>query len=217
MSRKLCKNIKGEGSAFYIGTEPSPKGRGYCARYEKIGTKMKGKDGNIWVVQSKTSGTRAWIKAKTVKIQKKEKEPSEELLKGRTIRVMNLSKWNIWQQYISREQQIIHNTLMKMSAEFNRHGINVYYCLWQRHPNGYYISDDPWNSLIKKDRDYLKKPYIIIPFKMIFGKFAKLEYVCLQHTLTKKWKPIVDDIMFSKFRNLYQWNGSSSKAICIAV
>ena len=32
----------------YKGNEPSPKGLGYCASGEKEGTKMKGKDGNMW-------------------------------------------------------------------------------------------------------------------------------------------------------------------------
>lgn len=33
----------------YTGMEPSPKGFGFCASVEKEGTKMKGKDGNIWI------------------------------------------------------------------------------------------------------------------------------------------------------------------------
>ncbi len=35
---------------YYKGDEPSPKGRGYCASAEKIGTKKKGGDGKMWVV-----------------------------------------------------------------------------------------------------------------------------------------------------------------------
>lgn len=41
-----CKNNP---KKTYIGTEPSPKGLGYCASGEKEGTEMKGKDGNMWV------------------------------------------------------------------------------------------------------------------------------------------------------------------------
>jgi hypothetical protein len=41
-----CKNNH---KKTYIGDEPSPKGLGYCASGEKEGTKMKGKDGNIWI------------------------------------------------------------------------------------------------------------------------------------------------------------------------
>ena len=41
----------------YLGSEPSPKGLGYCASGEKEGTEMKGKDGNMWV---KKNGK--WVK-----------------------------------------------------------------------------------------------------------------------------------------------------------
>ena len=33
---------------IYKGTEPSPKGLGFCASGEKEGKKMKGKDDNMW-------------------------------------------------------------------------------------------------------------------------------------------------------------------------
>jgi hypothetical protein len=49
-----CKNNP---KKTYEGTEPSPKGLGYCASGEKEGTKMKGKDGNMWI---KSNGK--WIK-----------------------------------------------------------------------------------------------------------------------------------------------------------
>jgi hypothetical protein len=50
---KPCKNLPKTGwrpSAHYIGTEPSPKGLGICARFEKVGQKRRGKDGRVWVV-----------------------------------------------------------------------------------------------------------------------------------------------------------------------
>ncbi len=49
-----CKN---NSKKTYKGNEPSPKGLGFCASSEKEGTKMKGKDGNIWI---KSSGK--WVK-----------------------------------------------------------------------------------------------------------------------------------------------------------
>ena len=57
-----CKN----GVGSYTGKEPSPKGRGYCARHEKIGTKKRGRDKKMWVVKSVklASGKRSrrWFK-----------------------------------------------------------------------------------------------------------------------------------------------------------
>ena len=49
-----CKNNP---KKTYLGSEPSPKGFGYCASGEKEGTEMKGKDGNMWV---KKNGK--WVK-----------------------------------------------------------------------------------------------------------------------------------------------------------
>ena len=49
-----CKNNP---KKTYLGSEPSPKGLGYCASGEKEGTEMKGKDGNMWV---KKNGK--WVK-----------------------------------------------------------------------------------------------------------------------------------------------------------
>ena len=58
-----CKNVKRSG-AYYTGKEPSPKGLGYCARGEKIGTKMTGKNKKMWKVKSvkyKNKRVRRWV------------------------------------------------------------------------------------------------------------------------------------------------------------
>lgn len=71
----LCRNGKG----FYRGTEPSPKGRGYCARHEKIGTKKRGRDKKMWIVRSVklTTGKRSrrWVRVTSNK-------PKVKKLKG---------------------------------------------------------------------------------------------------------------------------------------
>ena len=54
-----CKNDK---SRTYKGTEPSPKGKGYCAHAENVGSKKKGKDGNMWEVKQIKNGSKRWIK-----------------------------------------------------------------------------------------------------------------------------------------------------------
>ncbi len=46
--------------ATYKGTEPSPKGLGYCARVGKVGTEMQGRDGRIWVIRANKAGTKQW-------------------------------------------------------------------------------------------------------------------------------------------------------------
>ena len=53
-----CKNNP---KKSYKGTEPSPKGLGWCASGESIGKKRKGKDGNMWIVK-KTKTSKRWVR-----------------------------------------------------------------------------------------------------------------------------------------------------------
>jgi|ETNvirenome_6_85_1030632.scaffolds.fasta_scaffold00148_32 hypothetical protein len=55
----ICKNDK---TKKYKGTEPSPKGLGYCAHAEKTGTIKKGKNKEIWIIKKSSNGTKKWIK-----------------------------------------------------------------------------------------------------------------------------------------------------------
>jgi len=53
-----CKNcVEGKPVSYYTGKENTPQGRGYCARYEKEGKKMMGKDGKMY-----RSNGKKWIK-----------------------------------------------------------------------------------------------------------------------------------------------------------
>jgi hypothetical protein len=65
--KKTCKNTRwlraGWAIGKYSGTEPSPKGLGYCAKYEYVGTYRRGKDKNWWV--KKSNGR--WVRDKTYK------------------------------------------------------------------------------------------------------------------------------------------------------
>jgi len=54
-----CKN---DPTSSYVGLEPSPKGFGYCAHAELIGTIRKGKDNEWWIVSSSQNGTKRWVK-----------------------------------------------------------------------------------------------------------------------------------------------------------
>lgn len=60
----------------YKGTEPSPKGRGFCAHSEDIGKKMKGLDGNMWEIKATTAGVKRWVKCSVdKKSSSKNKKP----------------------------------------------------------------------------------------------------------------------------------------------
>lgn len=56
-------------SCTYTGNEPSPKGFGFCARNEQVGTKKIGTDGNVWIVKKRESG-RYWAKTSSQESKK---------------------------------------------------------------------------------------------------------------------------------------------------
>ena len=58
-----CKN---DSSRNYKGTEPSPKGLGYCAHAEKLNSKKKGKDEHNWYVIKTKVGVKRWAWEKTI-------------------------------------------------------------------------------------------------------------------------------------------------------
>ena len=60
-----CKN---DINRSYKGTEPSPKGLGYCAHVMEVGKKKKGKDNNMWIIKEIKNGSKRWIKYNGKKI-----------------------------------------------------------------------------------------------------------------------------------------------------
>lgn len=62
----MSKRCKNDPTRFYKGTEPSPKGNGYCAHSFEAGTIMKGKDSQYWVVVQvgKKKKIKRWVKQK---------------------------------------------------------------------------------------------------------------------------------------------------------
>lgn len=56
-----CKN---DDKKYYRGTEPSPKGHGYCAHACKIGEIKKGKNGQTWRVEMSRNRVKRWVQRK---------------------------------------------------------------------------------------------------------------------------------------------------------
>ena len=66
----ICKN---DPKKSYKGTEPSPKGFGFCAHAEKLGIIKKGLDGNNWKIESTAQGVKRWVKQSSKSSSKSEK------------------------------------------------------------------------------------------------------------------------------------------------
>ena len=61
-----CKN---DPTRFFTGTEPSPKGLGWCAHSMNVGNIKKGKDGNKWVIKQVKNGSKRWMMIKEEDIE----------------------------------------------------------------------------------------------------------------------------------------------------
>ena len=68
----LCKNSS---YGYYTGKEPSPKGLGYCAHSERVGSLRRGNDGDMWIVQQDKNHRLSWKKVGTPGTPKKKKTP----------------------------------------------------------------------------------------------------------------------------------------------
>jgi len=52
-----CKNDK---TRTYVGTEPSPKGKGWCAHAQTVGDRKRSADGRMWIVCADKNDRRSW-------------------------------------------------------------------------------------------------------------------------------------------------------------
>ena len=79
----------------YKGTEPSPKGLGYCAHSEDVGTIKKGNDGNKWIIAN-VKNIKRWIRYN----KKDSKNNKKEIKKDDKINSVNIdcSKFAIYEK-----------------------------------------------------------------------------------------------------------------------
>jgi hypothetical protein len=71
-----CKN---DPTRSFKGTEPSPKGIGWCAHSMKVGAVKKGNDGNKWIIKQVKNGSKRWMKVKVNKKVNKIKSENNEI------------------------------------------------------------------------------------------------------------------------------------------
>lgn len=62
-----CRNSPAGVTKTYKGTEPSPNGLGWSAKYDDIAKKRKGKNGKMWQVVESRTGVRQWKSVTTKK------------------------------------------------------------------------------------------------------------------------------------------------------
>lgn len=81
-----CKN---DPKTSYTGKEPSPKGKGFCAKKERIGSKKRGKDGKMWIVKKRIDGVKLWTRFSSKQVNKlsKKKVSKKKIVKKRKYRM----------------------------------------------------------------------------------------------------------------------------------
>ena len=82
----------GDPSRSYKGTEPSPKGLGYCAHTHSVGTTKTGNDGNTWTVETTYRGTKRWVKKSGSGKRKSPKRVSKKKTSGKRRITKRVSK-----------------------------------------------------------------------------------------------------------------------------
>ena len=102
-----CKN---DNSRNYSGTEPSPKGFGYCAHAEKIYTIKEGLDNNYWYV-SPIGNSKKW---KLLRIPGKWFNNLKKINK-----IVNLDTTNIWLKKYDKELKNTTITKIKKGKNYN--------------------------------------------------------------------------------------------------
>jgi len=166
-----CKNnIKKK----YKGTEPSPKGLGYCASGAKVGEKRKGKDGNNWVVKKIKTGSKRWMKTyKTYTITGK-----RDGFGAQYQAIMSGIAYSIYHNY-----KYIHTPFKEINHTRNQKNVNML-----NNFIGIPVSD---NIIVNKKESYSK---IVHNSK----KPSKYYTPKVLHILRKYYystpKPLIDDI-----------------------
>ena len=102
-----CKN---DNSRNYSGTEPSPKGLGYCAHAEKINTIKEGLDNNYWYV-SPVGDSKKW---KLLRLPSKWFNNFKKINK-----IVNLDTTNFWLKKYDKELKNTIITKIKKGKNYN--------------------------------------------------------------------------------------------------
>ena len=178
-------NCKNDPTRKYKGTEPSPKGLGYCAHSMKVDAVKKGKDGNKWIVKEVKNGSKRWMKNNNKKITKINKNIKNSKIintnnkKEETIfsKIFNFFKKEKRYKYIHTFKKKINYKIDIVPGKYVEFKLNFIYNLDEiiyLYPNkGYHKMSD---KLLKK---YFKSKYFIKKvnnyFKICCGDLYYLE------------------------------------------
>lgn len=215
-----CREIKGQSPADSKGilrqSSFSPKGLGYCAHAEKVGTKKKGRDKNMWIVVSTKSGTKRWVREKKEKTKSKTRKITLSSFYGFTpVKTIN---WKLLYKDLNKSEIDTMTKLKNMKNRFEKNDIKFFIVPLPRSDKGYFFVDYPWDVVREKlGNDYLDHEFVIMVIRMNDDKtLYNDEKICMQHNLFNKDSiKKVMEMLKKEFKKKLVWNGSIREAICI--
>lgn len=205
-----CKN---DPNKSYEGNEPSPKGLGICAHAEKLNSKKKGKDGNMWIVTETKNGVKRWVKYDTSKQKKSDGLTTNMFFGVPDIPLKDISK------HMNKDGtlKIIYDDIM---PEIKKNGIRFFVVLLPRSKhNGIYWTDYAGSYLTQKygENVFNEKSYVILTvylhenLSINFNKNPVMDY-----NLEKPQQQKVADIFVKKLPYNYDWDGNDLKMMKIS-
>jgi hypothetical protein len=166
-------------SCHYTGKEPSPKGLGYCAHLRAAGTRMRGLDGNMWIIKVDKNGRRSWKKSTTVTFAPR-KQISKRPTKKRSPPII----YNIKRAHSMKEATDALKALQKIMRDDDE-----YQEMMDRYMNGpvqkriYYPQKKLIVSPLRNLRDTSKKGYVFGQ-----GGFAKSLNLLFDDPVMGSWQ-----------------------------
>lgn len=207
-----CKN---DSTRTYKGTEPSPKGNGYCAHAETLGSHKKGTDGNMWYVTQTKQGVKRWSKVSASSVVNPTPVAPAKIP----------SKWLT--PYTADQKSLIRKFNKSGSAykALTNAGIHVFVRpVYINQSLNQYIIDDAFEDVpLEYDAasgDLAGQPYMVVILRINADNKLYLPNGNLQihhGNIKGKNKKVILEILNTEFKNRVQWNGRKNQAIQINI
>lgn len=223
-----CKN---DPTRTYKGTEPSPKGNGYCAHAETLGTQKKGADSKMWYVTQTKQGVKRWSKVSTTSSNTNPTPVATNTVTTNTTTntapsgTKIPSKWLT--PYTSDQKSLIRKFNKSGSAykALTNAGIHVFVrpVYINQSLNQYIINDAFEDVPLEYDAasgDLAGQPYMVVILRINADNKLYLPNGNLQihhGNIKGKNKKVILEILNTEFKNRVQWNGRKTQAIQINI
>ena len=207
----------------YKGSEPSPKGLGYCGHAEKINTIKKGADGNKWIINKTKAGIKRWVKVKNTKlndttINTKNRKKLSKIKANASVGLYDIPV--ILYKSVKKtifKNKILKKIIEKVVPEIKSKKIKFYIVPFPIGNNNLYWSDYPVEYVKEYYGDnYLDSSHVIMTVKLqndLEINFS--EEIILQFQLNLKEQQVVYDAFMKYLPYNYSWNGNEMKVMTV--